>query len=116
MEKNKISSLKDLDLIRQEILNSAFTDYPDRIKSLENAYQIAQSAPLRIMKRYDGYEFDNHDERNSLLTMLKHDVEYAHTLTAPNFEFWKFQVVSTIFMLMISITEGGDDLDKILNS
>jgi len=107
MEENKIISIKKLDNIRKEILNSNFQDFPKKIDLLESAYQISLNAPLRIITRPDGIKFDNGYEREHTLSMFRHDIEYIKTMKSDEFKFWQFQTVATMVMLMNSISDGG---------
>jgi len=115
MEKMKISAIKQLDSIRKEILNSDIKELPQKFSLLEDAYQIGLKAPIRVITRLDGIKINNQIERNHILSMLKHEIEYIQSGDFGNFDFLQFQVVSTLVMLMISISdEGLAEIDDIL--
>ncbi len=114
-ETNKISAIKKLEMIREEILKSNYLNFPEKLELLENAYQISSNAPLRIITRQDGKNISNVQEREHTLKMLGNEIVYGHKIAKKQFEFWKFQVVSTIVMLMVSISDGGlYEINKIL--
>ena len=115
MEKMKISAIKQLDSIRKEILNSNINELPKKLSLLENAYQIGLKAPIRVITRLDGIKIDNQIERNHILSMLKHEIEYIQSGDFGIFDFLRFQIVSTLVILMISISdEGLTEIDNIL--
>ena len=115
MEENKISAIKKLESIRKEIITSNYHNFPKKLLYLENAYQIALNAPFRETIRVDGVKIYNHRERQHLLKMFQSEIDYLQTLKIDQFDFWKFQVIGTIVMLMISISdEGLDEIDSIL--
>lgn len=116
MEENKISAIKKMNAIKAEIIESVYDDYPKKLEFLENAYQISLNAPLRITTSEEGVRTNNREERAILLQTLRHDIEFTQTMKPLNFNGWKFQVVSTIIQLMVSITDRGIyEIDEILN-
>jgi len=114
-ETNKISAIKKIEMVREKILKSNCLDFPKKLELLENAYLISSNAPLRITTRLDGKNISNVQERLHTLKMLRNEIVIGHKIAKEQFDSWKFQVVSTIVMLMVSISDGGlYEIDKIL--
>jgi len=117
METTKILAIKQLDSIRKKILNSNIQEFPQKLSLLEDAYQIGLNAPIRVMTRLDGVKINNQIERNHILSMLRHEIDYIQSKNYGNFDFIQFQVVSTIIMLMISISdESLTEIDGVLRN
>lgn len=113
----KISAIRQLDSIRNEILNSNIKEFPQKLSLLEDAYQIGSNAPIRVMTRLDGITINNQSERNHILSMLRHEIDYIHSKNYGDFDYIQFDVVSTLVMLMVSISDGGlTEIDDILKN
>jgi len=99
MENERNNSIKELDIVRREIIKSSFNDLSTIIDLLRNAHTISQNAPLREMVKFDGTLFTNSDERQMLLSILEREINELQYINEKNYSYYRFQITTTIVML-----------------
>lgn len=116
MENEKNNSIKELDIVRREIIKSSFKDLSTIIDLIRKAYTISQNAPLREIVKSDGTLFTNSDERHMLLSILEREINELQYINEKNYSYYRFQITTTIVMLMVSISDSGiSELEKVIN-
>jgi len=112
----KETAIKDLNSVRKEILSSSYNDIPKIIMLSERALAISENAPLRMMKKHDGSSFTNSEERKLLMGFLVNRIKELPWVRENDFKYFKFQLISNIVMLMVSISDYGiSELEMIIN-
>jgi hypothetical protein len=104
METDKLSLIKELDVIRETLIKSTFTDIPQVLDLLKKARIVAQKAPLRNMINYDGTSYTNIEERQLFLTFLGREMNDLRIIKKEFYNSYKLQIANTLVQLIFSIS------------